>query len=97
MLRCVAVCGGVLHLQMLSVNVSRNQLLHILKSILEHHTQCHQIPPLDDSVLQCVAVCISVLQCVAVCCSVLQGVAARCSVFQCDAAWKDYTRDQPPP
>jgi len=40
---------------------------------------------LEESVLQCVAVCCSVLQCVAVCCSVLQCVAVCCSVLQCVA------------
>jgi len=35
---------------------------------------------MNQSVLQCVAVCCSVLQCVAVCCSVLQCVAVCCSV-----------------
>ena len=36
---------------------------------------------INDSVLQCFAVCYSVLQCIAVCCSVLQCVAVCCSVL----------------
>ena len=69
-LRCVAVCCGVLQ------GVAGLSSCARAQGVLRCVAVC-------CGVLQCVAVCCSVLQCVAVCCSVLQCVAVCCCVLWC--------------
>ena len=81
-LTCVSkgeLLDQLLHVKGLQ-RVSKGQLLDVdleIKRLQGLAGKCI----MDDTVLQCVAVCRSVLQCVAVRCSVLQCVAVCCSVF----------------
>jgi len=61
-----------------SLKVSCSELQWVAVRCIE--LQCDGVAGnvLQDTVLQCVAVCCSVLQCVAVCCSVLQDITALC-------------------